>query len=188
VAGGCLSQRGQVGRSCGFRGQREGLGGLADLGGELLEAGRDVQREESRGGGGDDVGVAKTPWQDRDGAGPAVSSSSPTSTRSSPSRTNKVSSSWSWTWTGLPLPRRTRLSVREKAPPVCSPLRRTWDRAPRNQMAAWVSGLEITLRITGVMGSVMAGSFRTRGAGLAAASESSQPLRIDNVQGQPCQD
>jgi hypothetical protein len=31
-------------------------------------------------------------------------------------------------------------------------------------MAAWVSGLEITPRVTGVMSSGMAGSFRARGA------------------------
>jgi hypothetical protein len=47
VTGGCLSQRGEVGWPCGRRGQGEGPGGLANLGGELLEAGRDVQREES---------------------------------------------------------------------------------------------------------------------------------------------
>ena len=32
-----------------------------------------------------------------------------------------------------------------------------WDRAPRNQMAAWTSGSEITLPVTGAMGAVMAG-------------------------------
>jgi hypothetical protein len=45
-------------------------GGLADLGGELLEARRGVQGEEPCGGRDDDVGVAKTPRQDRYGAGP----------------------------------------------------------------------------------------------------------------------
>ena len=34
---------------------------------------------------------------------------------------------------------------------------RNEDRAPRNQMAAWVSGPEITLPVTGAMDSVMAG-------------------------------
>jgi hypothetical protein len=70
VPGGCLGQRGEVGWSCGRRGQGEGPGGLADLGGELLEAGRGVQGEEPRGSGDDDVGVAEPPRQDRDGAGP----------------------------------------------------------------------------------------------------------------------
>jgi hypothetical protein len=55
-------------------------------------------------------------------------------------------------------------------------------------MAVWVSGLEITLRVMGVLSSVMAGSFRALGAWLAVASGSSQQLRIDNVQGQTCQD
>jgi len=49
-----------------------------------------------------------------------------------------------------------------QAPPVCAPLTRTWDRAPRNQMAAWASGSEITLPVTGTMDSVMAGSFPGR--------------------------
>src|SRR4051794_4592776 len=71
MPGGCRGEGGKVRRCCGFRGQLEGLGGLADLGGELLEAGRDVQGEEPCGGGGDDVGVPKTPRQDRYGAGPS---------------------------------------------------------------------------------------------------------------------
>ena len=43
MPGGCLSQRGEVWWACGRRGQGEGLGGLADLGGELLEARRDCR-------------------------------------------------------------------------------------------------------------------------------------------------
>src|ERR671912_2397141 len=70
MPGGCLSQRGEVGWPCGRWGQGEGLGRLADLGGELLESGRGVQHEDPRRGRGDDVGVATTPWQDRDGTGP----------------------------------------------------------------------------------------------------------------------
>ena len=45
------------GGPAGSGGQGEGLGGLAGLGGELLEAGRSVQGEEPYGGRGDDVGV-----------------------------------------------------------------------------------------------------------------------------------
>ena len=70
VPGGGLGQRGEIRRSVGWRGQGRGQGGLTDLGGELLEPGRGVQGEEPRGGGGDDVGVAKAPGQHRDGAGP----------------------------------------------------------------------------------------------------------------------
>jgi hypothetical protein len=46
-------------------------------------------------------------------------------------------------------PRRLRLSASENALPVCSPLRRRRDRAPRNHRATWASGLEITLPVTG---------------------------------------
>lgn len=56
------------GGPAGGGGQRQSPGGLADFGGELLEAGRGVQGEEPRGGGGDDVGVAQPPGQHRDGA------------------------------------------------------------------------------------------------------------------------
>src|SRR6266702_4048121 len=70
VPGGRLGQGILVRRSRGGRGPGERLGRLADRGGELLEAGRDVQGEEPRGGGGDDVGVAEAPGQQRDGAGP----------------------------------------------------------------------------------------------------------------------
>jgi hypothetical protein len=50
LAGGCLSQRGEVGWSCRFWGQGGGLRGFADLGGELLEPAWGVQHEEPRGG------------------------------------------------------------------------------------------------------------------------------------------
>jgi C-terminal binding-module, SLH-like, of glucodextranase len=69
VPGNCPCQRGKVRRSGGSGGQRESLGGLADLGCELLEAAGGVQGEEPCSGGGDDVGVAKTPRQHRYGAG-----------------------------------------------------------------------------------------------------------------------
>ena len=70
VPRGGLGQRGEVRWSGRWRRQCEGLGRLADLGGELLEPGRGVQGEEPRGGGGDDIGVADTPGQHGDGAGP----------------------------------------------------------------------------------------------------------------------
>jgi hypothetical protein len=86
-------------KSGGWRGQGEGLSGLTGLGGELFEPGRAVQGEEPRGGGRDDIGVAKAAGQHRDAPDPAVCSSSPANTRNSPSSAKKVSS-WSWTWTG----------------------------------------------------------------------------------------
>ena len=130
-------------------GEGEDLGGFTGLGGELLEPSRGVQGEEPCGGGRDDIGVAKAAGQYRDRAGPGGVFLLAANTRSSPSSTKKVSSSRSWTWTGLALPRWARWSARAKAPPVCAPLTRTWDRAPRNQMAAWASGSEITLPVTG---------------------------------------
>ena len=55
MPGGRLGQRGKVRWPRGWRGQGEGLGGRADLGGELLEAGRNVQGEEPCSRGGDDL-------------------------------------------------------------------------------------------------------------------------------------
>src|SRR5690349_23562664 len=68
--GGGLGERGEVRWSGGWRGQREGLGGLTGLGGELLEPGRAVQGEEPCSCRRDDVSVAKAAGQYRDGAWP----------------------------------------------------------------------------------------------------------------------
>jgi hypothetical protein len=51
-------------------------------------------------------------------------------------------------------------------------------------MAAWAPGPEITLRVTGVMSSVMAGLLPGSRGRAAAAFRYSEPARIDNVQGQ----
>src|ERR1700745_514992 len=75
---------------------------------------------------------------------------------------------------GLAWPRRARGWARAKPPPVCAPLTRTWDRAPRNQMAAWTSGPEMTLPVMGVMDSVMARLL----PGPAAASLVREPLLL----------
>ena len=158
VPGGCLSQRGGVGWPCGWRGQGEGAGRPADLGGELLEAGRGVQREEPRCGGGDDVGVAKTPWQERDRPGPrgVVVLACNYPQFAVQDEEGLVVAVVDVDGAAIAAP--GEVVGQGEGPPVCSPLRRTWDRTPRNQMAAWASGPEITLRVTGVMS-----SFRARG-------------------------
>jgi hypothetical protein len=76
--------------------------------------------------------------------------------RNLPSSTKKLSSPRSWTCTGLPSPRR-EIVGQGKGPAGLLGVEAHLGQDAQEQMAAWASGLEITLRVTRLIGLVMAG-------------------------------